>query len=223
MWTPNTTDAQGRRYCYGNQPGIAQWNLARLAEALLPVVERAELEAGLNAYADTFNEGWRQALGAKLGLTGLRDEDEALTSELLEALAESETDFTLFFRHLADVPGEGSDADLLAPLAPAFYDEGASHERLVAWLRRYATRVAGDSVTERRNRMNSVNPKYVFRNYLAQQAIDALEGGDASRLERLMRCLQRPYDDQPEFDEYSARRPEWARHKAGCSALSCSS
>jgi uncharacterized protein YdiU (UPF0061 family) len=63
----------------------------------------------------------------------------------------------------------------------------------------------------------------VFRNYLAQQAIDALEGGDASVLERLMAVLQRPYDEQPAFEEYAARRPEWARHKAGCSALSCSS
>ena len=72
--------------------------------------------------------------------------------------------------------------------------------------------------------MRGANPKYVFRNYLAQQAIDALESGrDASLLERLMLVLQRPYDEQPEFEEYAARRPEWARHKAGCSALSCSS
>src|SRR3954466_9551883 len=93
MWTPNTTDAQGRRYCYGNQPGIAQWNLARLAEALLPLVEQAALEDGLNFYAETFNEGWRQALRHKLGLLEVKPDDEELTSELLEALAESETDF----------------------------------------------------------------------------------------------------------------------------------
>src|SRR3954466_14492850 len=123
MWTPNTTDAQGRRYSYGNQPGIAQWNLARLAEALLPIVERSELEAGLNAFADTFNEGWRDALAKKLGLIGLTPEDEELTSGVLEALAESETDFTIFFRRLADVPANG---DLLAPLQGAFYDEQAS-------------------------------------------------------------------------------------------------
>ena len=222
MWTPNTTDAHGRRYCYGNQPGIAQWNLARLAEALLPVVERPELEAGLNSYAYTFNEAWRQALGHRLGLLEVRPEDEALTSELLEALAESETDFTLFFRRLAHVPADG---DLLEPLRPAFYDEQATHERLVAWLRRYVARVAeqGEPADARRSRMNAVNPKYVFRNYLAQQAIDALEAGDASVLERLMAVLQRPYDEQPAFEEYAARRPEWARHKAGCSALSCSS
>jgi uncharacterized protein YdiU (UPF0061 family) len=223
MWTPNTTDAQGRRYCYGNQPGIAQWNLARLAEALLPIVDRSELEAGLNAYAETFNEGWRQAIGRKLGLAELRPEDDELTSQLLEALAESETDITLFFRRLADVPTRGSDADLLAPLQPAFYNEQASHERLIGWLRRYAARVEPDSTAARRGRMNSVNPQYVFRNYLAQQAIDALAQGDASVLERLMSILQRPYDEQPGFEQYAARRPEWARHKAGCSALSCSS
>jgi len=225
MWTPNTTDAQGRRYCYGNQPGIAQWNLARLAEALLPIVDRAELEAGLNAYADTFNEGWRDALGRKLGLLEMRPEDESLTSELLEALAESETDFTLFFRRLADVPLEGNDAERLAVLQPAFYDPGASHQRLAAWLTRYAARVAeqNEAAAARRARMHSVNPKYVFRNYLAQLAIDALAAGDASVLERLLLVLQRPYDEQPANEEYAARRPEWARHKAGCSALSCSS
>jgi uncharacterized protein YdiU (UPF0061 family) len=155
----------------------------------------------------------------------VRPEDETLTSELLEALAESETDFTLFFRRLADVRLTGSHTELLEPLRAAFYDEQATHERLVAWLRRYGTRVATQSepVEARRSRMNAVNPKFVFRNYLAQQAIDAMEAGDGTVLERLMAVLQRPYDEQPAFEEYAARRPEWARHKAGCSALSCSS
>src|SRR2546421_6205897 len=219
MWTPNTTDAQGRRYCYGNQPGIAQWNLARLAEALLPLVEREKLEEGLNLYADTFNNAWRHALTQKLGL---QSPDEELASELLEALAESETDFTLFFRGLAAVPTSGSDQELLAPLRPAFYADGTPHERLLAWLPRYAERVRAEGAA-RVERMNRVNPKYVFRNYLAQQAIDALEAGDASVLERLMAVLARPYDEQPEHEELAGRRPEWARNKAGCSALSCSS
>ena len=216
MWTPNTTDAQGRRYSYGNQPGIAQWNLARLAEALLPIVEREKLEEGLNLYADAFNQGWRSALAQKLGL---ESPDEALAAELLEALAESETDFTIFFRRLARVPLVGSDDDLLAPLQAAFYADDAPHERLVSWLRRYVKRVPAD----RQARMDLVNPKYVFRNYLAQQAIDAMAAGDPSVLERLMRALARPYDEQPESEEFAARRPEWARRRAGCSALSCSS
>ena len=216
MWTPNTTDAQGRRYCYGNQPAIAQWNLARLAEALLPLIEREALEEGLNLYAETFNEGWRRALAAKLGLAS---PDEQLARELLEALTETETDFTLFFRNLARLPLQGTDEALLAPLRPAFYAEDASHERLLAWLRRYVAQAG----PERGAAMDKVNPKYVFRNYLAQQAIDALEAGDASVLERLMQVLARPYDEQPENVEFAARRPEWARNRAGCSALSCSS
>ena len=71
--------------------------------------------------------------------------------------------------------------------------------------------------------MNRANPKYVFRNYLAQLAIDALALGDDSVLLDTMHVLQRPYDEQPEFERYAERRPEWARHRAGCSALSCSS
>lgn len=216
MWTPNTTDAQGRRYSYGNQPGIAQWNLARLAEALLPIVEREKLEEGLNLFADTFNDAWRKALAAKLGLAA---PDEELARDLLEVLTETETDFTLFFRGLARVPLQGGDEALLAPVRAAFYVGDAPHHGLLAWLRRYVERVDAGRAAH----MDKVNPKYVFRNYLAQQAIDALEADDASVLERLTRVLERPYDEQPEHEDLAARRPEWARHKAGCSALSCSS
>jgi uncharacterized protein YdiU (UPF0061 family) len=224
MWTPNTTDAQGRRYCYGNQPGIAQWNLARLAEALLPLVPREELEAGLSFFADTFNEGWKRAMRAKIGLATEEAGDDELVREMLEALGEGETDFTIFFRRLSSVPLEGADDALLAPLAPAFYAEGEQHERLVAWLRTLGQRIRKEAPRPgRAEEMARVNPKYVFRNYLAQQAIDAMAAGDASVLERLMRVLERPYDEQPGNDELAARRPEWARHKAGCSALSCSS
>jgi uncharacterized protein YdiU (UPF0061 family) len=195
-WTPNTTDAQGRRYCYGNQPQIAQWNLARLAEALLPLVPREALEEGLALYADTFNVAWTRALAQKLGLASLeRAGDDELMRELFEALSEAETDWTIFFRRLAAVPLE--QGDRLAPLRPAFYDEQAARPRLDAWLARYAARVrdekAGDAVAaaaSREERMHRANPKYVFRNYLAQQAIDALAQGDAAPLENLFIVLK---------------------------------
>jgi uncharacterized protein YdiU (UPF0061 family) len=224
QWTPNTTDLPGRRYCYANQPQIALWNLARFAEALLPLVPREALEAGLEAYGRTYQETMATALARKLGFESLEQPgDDELAAELFAALGEAETDFTLFFRNLAAVPLDESRGDdaLLAPLEKAFYAE--KPKTLGAWLRRYIGRAKQEAPAIRVQRMNAANPKYIFRNYLAQQAIDALEKGDASVLERLMQVLRRPYDEQPDHEDLAARRPEWARHKAGCSALSCSS
>ena len=214
-WTPNTTDAQGRRYCYGNQPHIAQWNLARLAEALVPLVKASEpLGEGLALYADTFSQAWSRALAAKLGVAALEQPgDDALVADLFELLGAAETDFTIFFRNLAQPTVES--------LRPAYYGDDPPRERLEAWLARYAQRTRDEP--GRVVRMNAANPKYVFRNYLAQLAIDALAAGDASVLERLMRVLRRPYDEQPQENDLAGRRPEWARNRAGCSALSCSS
>ena len=214
-WTPNTTDAEGRRYCYGNQPHVAQWNLARLAEALLPLVPQKErLAEGLTLYADSFAEAWRQGLAQKLGLAALdQPGDDELVAELFQLMAEKETDFTIFFRNLATPTVEA--------LRPAYYGD-LPLPSLESWLKKYENRIRNES--GRTERMNAVNPKYVFRNYLAQQAIDAIEQkGDSQMLERLMTVLKRPYDEQPEHQDLAARRPEWARHKAGCSALSCSS
>ena len=214
-WTPNTTDAEGRRYCYGNQPHVAQWNLARLAEALLPLVpDQAQLQAGLTLYAESFSAAWQRGLAQKLGVSALdQPGDDELVRELFLLLAERETDFTIFFRKLA--------TPTLESLRAAYYTADLPVERLQSWLKAYTSRIQHEENPSAR--MNAANPKYVFRNYLAQQAIDALEQGDASMLERLMAVLAKPYDEQPAHEDLAARRPEWARHKAGCSALSCSS
>ncbi len=234
-WTPNTTDAQGRRYCYGNQPQIAQWNLTRLAAALAALIEdHAALEHGLAVFRDTYERATRRMWADKLGLVSLEPADEGLTSDLFRLLQQVETDMTLFFRLLGTVPMDGDvdaadDSALVEPLRRAFYTEEAfapaQRAALAGWLRRYAARVQQDGAASsvRRERMNKVNPKYVLRNYLAQLAIDGLEQGDAAFMERLMTVLARPYDEQPEHDDLAERHPEWARHKPGCSALSCSS
>ena len=234
-WTPNTTDAQGRRYCYGNQPQIALWNLVRLANALVPLIgDKVPFEEALAAYGETFAETWRGRLAEKLGMTTINGTgDDRLVNDLFGVLQVVETDMTLFFRLLATLPltidHNAEDRVLVEPLRRAFYSDDAFAAeplaRMGEWLRRYLARARSDPLSEeaRRARMDRANPKYVLRNYLAQQAIEALENGDASVLERLMRVLERPYDDQPEHDALAGRRPEWARHKAGCSALSCSS
>ena len=233
QWTPNTTDAQGRRYCYGNQPHIAQWNLVRLANALASLMpDSAALEQGLSVFVETFEAASTRMLAEKLGLVSIAQEgDEKLLGDLFSLLQSVETDMTLFFRLLAGVPvDEMADNEaLVAPLRRAFYGEDAfapaQVERLADWLRRFGMRVRQEGVPAdlRMEQMNLANPKYVLRNYLAQQAIDALAEGDASVLTRLMSVLEHPYDEQPAHDELAERRPEWARHKPGCSALSCSS
>ncbi|HSF47067.1 MAG TPA: protein adenylyltransferase SelO family protein, partial [Burkholderiales bacterium] len=234
-WTPNTTDVDGR-YCYGNQPSIALWNLARLGDALTPLIDdRCALEQALSVFGETYEQASSRMLADKLGLVSLDQPGDALlVDELFALMQQVETDMTLFFRLLATLPVEGAaeirdDDNLVEPMRRAFYSEEAfapaQRSRLASWLRRYIARLTQDAepASDRCKRMNRVNPKYVLRNYLAQQAIDALESGDVSVMARLMTVLQDPYAEQPEHDELAERRPEWARHRPGCSALSCSS
>ncbi|ATX80632.1 Uncharacterized conserved protein YdiU, UPF0061 family [Mariprofundus aestuarium] len=234
-WTPNITDAEMKRYRFGNQPQIAGWNLARLADALVPLVESVEpLQEAIKVYAATYEKRWRSMIGAKLGFSETLPDDAILIQELLAILPLVETDMTIFYRKLAGIETDSdttrlSDDLLIAPLLDAYYDLGslnaAYRNRLASWLRSYINRTQqqGISDTERRARMNAVNPKYVLRNYLAQQAIDKTEAGDSSMIDELLELLRRPYDEQPENEHFAAKRPEWARHRAGCSMLSCSS
>ncbi len=225
-WTPNTTDAQGRRYRFGNQPQIGYWNLEQLANALLPVFADAKpLEAGLERYVEAFNLATRACVGAKLGLRQCTDDDLRLMGDLQALMQDAEVDMTLFFRAL----GEFDEAAPRSPLgAEAFYDP-AKRERAAPafadWLERYGARLRADArpVHERRAQMHAANPRYVLRNYLAQEAIDRAEQGDARGVTELLDLLRHPYEDQPGLERFAGRRPDWARDRAGCSMLSCSS
>ena len=235
-WTPNTTDAAGRRYCYGRQPTIAHWNLAQMANALHPLMgDPAPLEQALTDYSRRFEEGWQAAMAAKLGLKAFAaDTDTALVQDLLGLLAEVETDMTLFYRHLAEIPAGTADdrpatETLAAPLMVALYrpDQATAAylEHLGSWLDRYRARLRHDGLDdrERQQRMDAVNPKYVLRNYLAQLAIDDIAAGNFSLTRELLDVLRHPYDEQPGRERFAEKRPEWARHRPGCSMLSCSS
>ena len=234
QWTPNTTDAAGRRYSFGQQPQIAMWNLVQLANTLAPLFPDTEpLQSGLEVYAQTFNELWPRTVSQKLGLARFKgDSDQELIDELFQCLPAVETDMTIFFRKLADFSPQADSTDeraLLAPIKEAFYlpeqTTGESIAPLVAWLRRYQQRLLSDRSpgAQRRQLMNSVNPKYVLRNYMAQMAIDKAEAGDPTLINDLLELLRRPYDEQPERAEFAVKRPDWARERAGCSMLSCSS
>lgn len=227
-WTPNTTDLPGRRYAFGNQPAIAQWNLSRLGSALATLEQDpAPFQAALDTYAGHYQQAFRTAFGDKLGLASAAEVD-VLLQDLFDLMQRAEVDYTLFFRHLADVPADaeaGADA-LIAPLRPAWYApellRGGLRDQWVAWLRRRAAAAEPDA-DRRRRRMLAANPLYVPRNYLAQVAIDAAERGDTGPLERLQRVLEKPYTAQDGCTDLADKRPEWARHKPGCSTLSCSS
>ncbi|OJY88743.1 MAG: hypothetical protein BGP25_13225 [Lysobacterales bacterium 63-13] len=225
-WTPNTTDRQHRRYRFGQQPQVAHWNLACLAQALAPAFDSIEpLQAGLQRHAEAYLAADRANIAAKLGLLECRDDDVALMQGLHELMATAEIDMTIFFRTLSD----SSAADLVPYFfSAAFYDETKRQQATPAlqdWLARYRRRLADDaqSAEQRRTRMRAANPRYVLRNWLAQQAIDKANDGDESEIHALLEVMRRPYDDQPGNERYAQRRPDWARNRAGCSMLSCSS
>lgn len=239
-WTPNTTDAQGRRYRFGNQPQIALWNLVQLANALYPLINDAEpLQHALDIYRADYERLSQKDMANKLGLIAFTETDQILVDELHQLLQITETDMTIFYRRLADVDLQldkeiyETDTEVLAaPLMHAYYQPPASAQlqQLRDWLLSYRQRLLQDYILhgttseQRRARMNAANPKYVLRNYLAQQAIDKAANGDFSEVEKLMDVLRHPYEEQPEHEaDYFAKRPEWARHRAGCSMLSCSS
>ena len=232
-WTPNTTDAADRRYRFGNQPQIAFWNLGQLANAIYPLIEQVEpLQQAINTYKDTFEQGWQKMVAAKLGLDAFDPSiDEGLNTELLILLQLVETDMTIFYRKLAQLvmdAGQDNDA-IMAPLIDAYYlPEQLTEDykaRLGDWLRLYIKRIQNSGIDNavRQKNMNAANPKYVLRNYLAQLAIDKAEQGDFSMVNELLELLRYPYDEQPGKEDFALKRPDWARRRAGCSMLSCSS
>ena len=172
-------------------------------------------------------------MSERLGFIGFAgDDDNALFGDMGRVLQLHETDMTIFHRNLAKVDVENaddlSDDDLMAPIADAWYGEPSDdtkHE-MAEWLRTWADRCQVDdrSADERRLAMDAVNPKYVLRNWMAQLAIDRVDAGDNSGVHELLDLLRHPYDEQPEHEaEFFVKRPEWARERAGCSMLSCSS
>jgi len=235
-WTPNTTDAGERRYRYGQQPQMALWNLVQLANAIYPLIDEVEpLQQALSIYNQSFDEGWNSMMANKLGLRAFNPEtDNDLCQELFALLAEVETDMTLFYRKLALIDIEGrvgdyTDEQLLAPLQESWYRLDALTEsyksHVTLWLRKYILRLQQEETkqADKIQRMNAANPKYVLRNYLSQMAIDKAEQGDYSMVKDLLEVMRHPYDEQADKQHYAVKRPEWARNKAGCSKLSCSS
>jgi len=170
-------------------------------------------------------------MAQKLGLQYDPQTDPAIITALTDILKSVETDFTLFFRGLALFDPEQNMDQTQVPRfwRPSLYRPDQSDEndleQIFAWLNTYGNRLKQEGIPQevRQKKMNQVNPKFVLRNYLAQTAIDKAEQGDFSRIEKLLDILGRPYEEQGGNEKFAEKRPEWARHRPGCSMLSCSS
>jgi serine/tyrosine/threonine adenylyltransferase len=193
----------GGRYAYANQPAIAQWNLARFAETLLPLIDSdtdkavAMASAALESFSAQFETLFLTALTAKVGLSTAMEGDVELIRQLLATMQRSRADLTLTFRQLATVAEHPAE---VAPLRQLFNGDAGLDE----WLSQWRQRLTQDPQTaaERARSMRATNPAFIPRNHRVQAALDAAERGDYQPFEKLLAILQRPYDDQPEFSEY---------------------
>ena len=198
----SSIDRMGR-YAYGNQPRIAHWNLARLAEAVLPLLADdedaalADAQEALTTFAPAFEAAYHSGLMRKLGLSGRHEDDVDLISAILGAMTENQVDFTLFFRRLGDaVLGDGEPVRSLF-VDPTTYD---------GWALRWQRRLADEPLdaAERRAAMNSVNPAFIPRNHHVEAMINAaVDDEDFAPFEELLSVTSRPYDDQPDFERYA--------------------
>ena len=205
----------GGRYAYNQQPYIVQWNLSCLASAFLPLVAEADLVAVLNGFAGQYQAAYGQRMRAKLGFQTEQAEDGALIKALLDGLQQQQVDFTRWFRALATVTKAGEG--LPEALAALLQEPSA----LASWCADYRHRLAAETATDaqRAAAMNAVNPHYVLRNHLLEQAIAAAKQGDHREIARLRQCLRQPFTEEAAYAAYAELPPAWAKEIA----VSCSS
>ena len=226
-FTPNTTDLPGRRYAFGKQPSIAYWNLGCLAGAIAPLFPGTEeLVAVLEEFGNVYSAKYQAMMANKLGLNEVRPEDPDLFAKFEEMLAAIKPDMTIFYQLLMEIPQElENEQAVINHFKPSFYNEltetgsKAFYDLMQAYANQMKTN--NGSREEALARMQKANPRFILRNYLLHQAIEELEKGENKLFLKLQEAMKDPYSRN--FDEFFAKRPDWATQKAGCSMLSCSS
>ncbi|KAM0002206.1 putative protein adenylyltransferase SelO [Helianthus debilis subsp. tardiflorus] len=225
-YTPNTTDLPGRRYCFANQPDVGVWNIAQFISTLssAKLINEKEANYALERYGTKFMDYYQAIMAKKVGLPKY---NKQLISKLLNNMAVDKVDYTNFFRLLSNIKADSTplDEELLGPLKAALLDIGQERkEAWISWVRIYIEELSGSGVPdeERKASMNSVNPKFILRNYLCQSAIDMAEQGDFEEVRRLLKVIESPYDEQPGMEKYAQLPPAWANRPGVC-MLSCSS
>lgn len=214
-YIPNHSDNFGR-YSFQNQPSIAQWNLDKLAVALSSILDGEQAKVSIDKFRNIYAAKYVEILSRKLGLKEVLSEDVELIKRLLELLTNNKVDYTIFFRKLGNIKSDSLDDS--SNLSSMFGDQ----DSISSWLSSYKLRlVAENSIdTIRKRAMDSVNPKFILRNYLAQNAITkAVNEGDYSEIDRLHRILRNPFDEQIQFQDYAGASPDWGKKLV----ISCSS
>jgi serine/tyrosine/threonine adenylyltransferase len=211
----NHSDDRGR-YAFNQQPAVGYWNLTRLAMALSALLDTDSQQRALDRYAPVLTEHLHARILAKLGLQhpSLDEDDAPFIKALFGWMARHRVDYTRTFRAMAHFNPEGDNSALLNGFAPGLADD--------PWFAQYAARLRQEArpLVERQQAMNRANPKFILRNYLAQQAIDeTTRHGTTVMLERLLTVLAHPFDEHPGYDDLAAEPPEWGRHLN----ISCSS
>jgi serine/tyrosine/threonine adenylyltransferase len=211
----NHSDDSGR-YAYNMQPKVAHWNLYCLGQALVPLMEVEEAEAALQKFEPAFNTAYETLMRAKLGLQSAEDTDAALLEGLLGLMQSSRTDFTIFFRSLSLFDSSADAAN------ERMRDQFTEREAFDAWGASYRARLLREGSVDaaRRDRMDLVNPAYVLRNWMAEEAIaKARDERDYAPIEELRRLLSDPFTEQPGMQRFSGHPPDWS----GAISVSCSS
>ncbi|TBR41793.1 YdiU family protein [Marinomonas agarivorans] len=208
----NHSDYEGR-YVFERQPGVALWNLNCLLRCFSNHLERPQLVAILSTYEEKLQEYYQQEIEAKLGISLNSETDNSLIAELFTLLDKEQLDHTLFFRTLSQMPRTDGNALMVDVLGES--------ELLTQWLGRYQSKREQEHTDWQTTslEMQQSNPKFILRNYLAQTAIARAEQGDYVYFQQLLQVLQRPYDEQPEFQHFAQLPPDWSRDLS----ISCSS
>ncbi|OAN18034.1 hypothetical protein A3K86_03700 [Photobacterium jeanii] len=221
----NHSDYSGR-YAFNQQPSIALWNLAALGYALSPIIQDEKLNTILDSYEPRLQVEFSQRMRAKLGLTTKQDNDAELFQSLFQLLQALALDYTRFFRtlsHLTHARIAISQDEILKASSAQTTLCSNNHELLSQWLQSYQDRVEAELIqtsdAQRLKAMQATNPKFILRNYLAQQAIAAAEQGDFEKIEQLMTVLSTPFDEHPEFEKLADLPPDWGKTLE----ISCSS
>lgn len=222
-FTPNTTDLPGRRYAFGKQGQISQWNLWQLANALFPLVKDEKfLEETLNNYGNYFWETHDKMLCKKFGFDELKKEDEEFFTNWQALMQELEFDYTLFFNQLKKIDGNLDIKTLFSSVSYGFLDE-SKLKKLEHFISSYQLRLKENTISKEESLaiMKKSNPKFILRNYLLYECIEEINIGKTDMLEKLTKALENPYKEM--FPKFSVKRPSGYDDVSGCSMLSCSS